>query len=136
MTAAVDSETVVNPHILFACHSARRPVWIEPDETHGSVPGYPHPHVVVQDDVFNRSRINTVVVCALSSNLKRANEPGNVLLEPGEGNLSRQSIVIVSQVSTVDKDRLGEAIGALSDARVEQILAGMRFQQASFFNRT
>ena len=91
---------------------------------------------MVQDDVFNRSRINTVIVCALSSNLKRANEPGNVLLEPGEGNLSRQSIVIVSQVSTVYKDRLGEPIGALSDARVEQILAGMRFQQASFFNRT
>ena len=91
---------------------------------------------MVQDDVFNRSRINTVIVCALSSNWKRANEPGNVLLEPGEGNLSRQSIVIVSQVSTVDKDRLGETIGALSDARVEQILAGMRFQQASFFNRT
>ena len=68
--------------------------------------------------------------------MKRANEPGNVLLEPGEGNLSRQSIVIVSQVSAVEKNRLGETIGALSDARVEQILAGMRFQQASFFNRT
>ena len=90
---------------------------------------------MVQDDVFNRSRINTVIVCALSSNLKRATEPGNVLLEPGEGNLSRHSVVIVSQVSTVNKNRLGEAIGALSDARVEQILAGMRFQQASFFNR-
>lgn len=109
--------------------------WIEPDESRGSVPGSPHPHVVIQDDVFNRSRISTVIVCALTSNLKRANEPGNVLLDVGEGNLTRQSVVVVSQVSSVYKSRLGELIGALSDERVEQILAGMRFQQASFFNR-
>jgi mRNA interferase MazF len=107
--------------------------WIEPDESRGSIPGHPHPHVVVQDDVFNRSRISTVVVCALTSNLSRASEPGNVLLEVGEGNLTKQSVVVVSQVSSVDKARLGERIGALSDERVEQILAGMRFQQASFF---
>lgn len=92
-----------------------------------------HPHVVVQDDVFNRSRIATVVVCALTSNLRRASEPGNVLLEVGEGNLPRQSVVVVSQISSVEKTRLGERIGTLSDARVEQILAGLRFQQASFF---
>jgi mRNA interferase MazF len=109
--------------------------WIEADETRGSIPGSPHPHVVIQDDVFNRSRISTVIVCALTSNLKRATEPGNLLLEIGEGNLSKQSVVVVSQVSSVYKSRLGERIGALSDERVEQILAGMRFQQASFFNR-
>lgn len=109
--------------------------WLEPDESRGSVPGHPHPHVVVQDDVFNHSRITTVVVCALTSNLNRANEPGNVLLEPGEGNLVKQSVVVVSQVSTVYKARLGERIGALSHDRVEQILAGLRFQQASFFRR-
>ena len=77
MTAAVDSETVANPHIPSRAIHRGDLFWIEPDEAHGSVPGYPHPHVVVQDDVFNRSRINTVIVCALSSNLKRANEPGN-----------------------------------------------------------
>lgn len=109
--------------------------WIEPDESRGSIPGHPHPHVVVQDDVFNHSRISTVVVCALTSNLNRANEPGNVLLDPGEGNLAKQSVVVVSQVSTVYKSRLGERIGALAGDRVEQILAGLRFQQASFFNR-
>lgn len=109
--------------------------WIEPDESRGSIPGYFHPHVVIQDDVFNRSRISTVIVCALTSNPNRANEPGNVRLDPGEGNLPRESVVVVSQVSTVYKARLGERIGALSDERVEQILAGMRFQQASFFNR-
>jgi mRNA interferase MazF len=90
---------------------------------------------VIQADVLNRARIATVVVCALTSNLKRAEEPGNVLLEAGEGNLSRQSVAIVSQVSTVDKAELGELIGKLSSERVEQILSGMNFQQKSFFER-
>ncbi|MBZ4422487.1 type II toxin-antitoxin system PemK/MazF family toxin [Myxococcus sp. RHSTA-1-4] len=109
--------------------------WLAPDDSRGPVPGYSHPHVVVQDDVFNHSRITTVVVCALTSNLHRAKEPGNVLLEVGEGNLPKQSVVVVSQVSSVDKARLGERIGSLSDARVEQILAGLRFLQVSFFRR-
>jgi len=109
--------------------------WIAPDDSRGPAPSYAHPHVVVQDDVFNHSRVTTVIVCALTSNLHRANEPGNVLLEIGEGNLPTQSVVVVSQVSSVDKARLGDRIGSLSDARVEQILAGLRFQQRSFFER-
>lgn len=104
--------------------------WLAPEHAGGSVA---HPHVVVQDDVFNRSRVSTVIVCALTSNLARATEPGNVLLDPGEGGLTKQSVVVVSQISSVDKTRLGERIGALSDARVDQILAGLRFQQAAFF---
>lgn len=109
--------------------------WIPPDATRGCVPSYSHPHVVVQDDVFNHSRIATVVVCALTSNLQRANEPGNVLLELGEGNLSSRSVVVVSQISSVDKACLGQYVGSLSNTRVDQILAGLRFQQASFFER-
>jgi mRNA interferase MazF len=109
--------------------------WLEADDSRGSPPEYPHPHVVVQDDVFNHSRIATVVVCALTSNLHRANEPGNVLLELGEGNLPRQSVVVVSQISCVEKVRLGECAGQLSDNRVDQILAGLRFQQRSFFGQ-
>lgn len=91
--------------------------------------GIAHPHVVIQDDVLNHSRLQTVVVCALSTNLKRANLPGNVLLDPGEGGLPKQSIVLVSQVSTVNKADLGECIGTLSQERVQQILAGMRLLQ-------
>lgn len=94
-----------------------------------------HPHVVVQDDVFNQSRITTTVVCALTSNLQRMHEPGNVLLAPGEGDLPRQSVVVVSQISSVEKSQLGARVGSLSEARVEQILAGLRFQQTSFFTR-
>ena len=107
--------------------------WIAPDDSRGPAPGYSHPHVVVQDDVFNRSRITTVVVCALTTNLTKASSPGNVLLEPGEGGLPKQSVVVVSQISSVEKSRLGERIGALSDARVDQVIAGLRFLQRSFF---
>jgi len=74
----------------------------------------------------NHSRINTVVVCVLTSNLKRAEAPGNVLLEEGEANLVKQSVVNVSQLFTVDKGDLVERIGTLSRRRVRQILDGVR----------
>ncbi len=99
------------------------------------MPGASHPHVVIQPDVLNLARIPTVVVCAVTSNLNRAEEPGNVLLDPGEANLPRRSVAVVSQVSTVDKLELGEYVGSLSRERVEQILEGMSFQQKSFFER-
>ncbi len=107
--------------------------WIGPDEVRGSGPGPAHPHVVIQEDVFNHSRIHTVVVCALTTNLNRAEEPGNVLLDAGEGNLPKRSVVIVSQVDSVEKGKLGGYIGSLSAERVDQVLDGLRFQQASFF---
>lgn len=92
----------------------------------GSDPGYRHPHVVIQNNVFNQSRIKTVLVCVLTSNLKRAEAPGNVLLAKGEGNLPRKSVVNVSQIFTVDKMDLIEKIGSLSCKQVRQILDGIR----------
>jgi mRNA interferase MazF len=103
--------------------------WVPLEEPDGFEPGFTHPHVVIQDNVLNRSRIDTVVVCALTTNMKRAKAPGNVLLDNGEANLPRQSVVVVSQVSTVDKTQLGEYIGSLSKQRVKQILAGLQFLQ-------
>jgi mRNA interferase MazF len=100
--------------------------WIDLGEPEGSEPGYRHPHVVVQNNVFNRSRINTVVVCALTSNLKRAAVPGNVLLTKGKANLRKDSVVNVSQIVTVDKTDLVERIGTLSPARLKQIIEGIR----------
>jgi len=99
--------------------------WIELDEPTGSEPGYSHPHVVIQNNVFNASRINTVIVCVLSSNIKRAEAPGNVLLEKGEANLPKQSVVLVSQIFTVDKSQLGEFIGTLSERHIKQIIEGI-----------
>ena len=99
--------------------------WIDFGDPLGSEPGYRHPHVVVQNNVFNRSRLNTVVVCALTSNLQRARAPGNVQLEEGEANLPKASVVNVTQLFTVDKRELGEWIGRLSPKRMRQILRGI-----------
>jgi mRNA interferase MazF len=96
--------------------------WIPIDDPNGAQSDFIHPHVVIDHGVDM-----AVVVCALTTNMKRAKAPGNVLLEAGEANLPRQSIVVVSQVSTVNKTQLGTYIGSLSDERIHQILAGMKF---------
>ena len=82
--------------------------WLDLGEPSGSSPGYRHPHLVIQNDVFNASRIATTVVCALTSNLKRAQDPGNTPLEPDEAGLPKRSVVNVSQIITVDKEDLIE----------------------------
>jgi len=100
--------------------------WIDLDEPGGSEPGYRHPHIVVQNNLFNHSRINTVLVCPLTSNLKRADSPGNVLLSKREANLPKPSVVNVSQIFTVDKSQLGDYIGTLTSERLRQVLDGIK----------
>ncbi len=100
--------------------------WIELDEPEGSEPGYRHPHVVIQNNLFNRSNIKTLLVCPLTSNLKRANAPGNLLLDKKETNLPKQSVVNVSQLFTVDKSQLDEYVATLSAKRVSEILSGIK----------
>src|SRR5208282_6556524 len=99
--------------------------WIEFGDPAGSAPGFRHPHVVVQNNVFNESRLNTVVVCALTSNMKRAEAPGNVLLKRGEGGLKKDSVVNITQLITVDKEDLAEKIGTLAPGKVKQIIKGI-----------
>lgn len=99
--------------------------WVDLGEPRGSEPSYRHPHIVVQNNLFNASKINTVAVCALTSNLKRAKAPGNVLLEKGEANLLKKSVVNISQIYTVNKSDLIEKIGRVSQNRVQQILDGI-----------
>jgi mRNA interferase MazF len=99
--------------------------WVDMGTPSGSEPGYLRPQLIIQNDLFNHSRINTVVVCSLTSNLKRAKAPGNVLLEEGEANLPRQSVVNVTQLFTVDKRDLTEKIGSLALERMTQVLAGI-----------
>ena len=69
------------------------------------------------------------VACAVTSNLKRAQIAGNVALDAGEGGLAKASVVEVSKVSTVAQAELGDCLGQVSAARVQQILAGLRFGQ-------
>lgn len=96
--------------------------WISPNETNGIKSDHTHPYVVVQEDASG-----AVTVCALTTNLRRAKAPGNIFLDEGEANLPKQSVVVVSQVSTVDSSQLGEYIGTLTEHRVNQVLAGIQF---------
>lgn len=99
--------------------------WADLGEPMGSEPGYRRPVVVIQSDRANRSAIQTVLVCALSTNLRLVAMPGNVALTPGEGGLTRPSVVVVSQVATIDRQQMDAFVGALSRQRMLQITAGV-----------
>jgi mRNA interferase MazF len=101
--------------------------WADVGSPRGSEPGYRHPYVVIQNNVFNQSKINTTVVCALTSNLKRARAPGNVFLQKGEGNIKKDSVVNISQIITVDKSDLVEKIGSIPPSKIREIIEGVRF---------
>lgn len=100
--------------------------WFDAGEPRGSSPAYSRPVVVIQNNVFNRSPIGTVLACALTTNLRRAKAPGNVLLEDNEANLPKQSVVVISQILTIDKSELRDKIGTLSKRRVDEILKGIK----------
>ena len=100
--------------------------WVDLGKPSGSRPGFRRPFVVVQNDVFNRSRLTTVIVCALTSNLRRAEAPGNVMLPRGEGQLAKDSVVNVTQLFTIDKGELTDRIGRLGGDRVADVLRGIR----------
>lgn len=99
--------------------------WIDIGEPRGSEPGYRRPYVVIQNNTYNHGAINTVIVCALTSNVRRSRIPGNVLLNAGEAGLPKASVVVVTQLYTVDKRALIEKIGVVSASRVRQILQGL-----------
>jgi mRNA interferase MazF len=91
----------------------------------GSEPSGQRPALVVQHDRFNRSRIQTTVVAAITSNLLLAGMPGNVRLRKGEAGLPRASVVNVTQLRTVDRDHLTDRLGALAPTRVAEVLRGL-----------
>jgi len=99
--------------------------WADLGAPAGSEPGYRRPVVVVQADSFNRSRISTVVCVALTSNLRWADAPGNVLLAAKVTGLSKDSAANVSQIVTLDRESLTERVGVLPDKKLELVLAGI-----------
>ncbi len=99
--------------------------WVDFGEPSGSELAHLRPCIVIQNNVFNASRINTVVVCAITSNIRLAAAPGNQILAQNEANIPKRSVVNVSQIYTVDKSDLDRKIGTVSTAKLEQILGGV-----------
>ena len=92
----------------------------------GSEPGYRRPVLIIQSDDFNKSRINTVVVVMLTSNLRLKSAPGNVFLSKRNTKLPKDSIANVSQVVTLDKSFLTKRISRLSTDKMNQVDDGIR----------
>jgi|SRR6516164_9178217 mRNA interferase MazF len=99
--------------------------WVEFPPPVRSEPGFRRPVVVAQGDALNRSRIATVVCVPLTSNLKWADAPGNVLLKSRATGLPKDSVANVSQIVTLDKTTLTERVGKLGTANVELLLSGI-----------
>ena len=100
--------------------------WIDFGPVTGSTPAERHPCVVMQSDIFNRSRIATTVVCLITSNVSLSRAPGNVALSKGAANLPKPSVVNVSQVLTVNKTELVERVGRLPASVIDVIRDGLQ----------
>ena len=99
--------------------------WADLGEPRGSKPGFRRPVLVVQGDALNRSRIATAVCVALTSNVKWASAPGNVLLSESATGLPKESVANVSQIVTLDKSELTVRAGKLPKAKLELVLSGV-----------
>ncbi len=99
--------------------------WADLPEARGSEPGFRRPVVVVQGDALNRSRIATVVCVPLTSNLRWAAAPGNVLLTSSVTGLPKESVANVSQLVTLDRTGLTERAGKLSRSKLALVLSGI-----------
>ena len=100
--------------------------WASLPDPQGSGPGFRRPVLVIQDNPFNESRIRTVVVTAVSSNLRLAEAPGNVLLNEDESKLAKDSVINVSQILAVDKSFLTEQVSVLRADVMASVDAGLR----------
>ena len=99
--------------------------WADLAEPSGSEPGFRRPVVIIQGDAFNRSRIATAVCVALTSNLRWAEAPGNVLLSARLTGLPKDSVANVSQIVTLDRAALTERSGTLPAKKLELVLLGV-----------
>lgn len=100
--------------------------WADLSDATGSAPAYRRPVLIIQSDVFNRSRIATVVAAALTSSIEYAEAPGNVLLPKRSTGLRKDSVVNVSQLVTLDRAQLTEQAGRLPPSLLRAVDEGLR----------
>ena len=100
--------------------------WVDFSPGKGSEPIGRRPGLVIQNDRLNDSKLNTVIVLAITSTLKFGELPGNIFLRKGEANLPKKSVVNVTQIKTVDKNSLKKKIGSLSKERMAKVHEGLK----------
>ncbi len=100
--------------------------WADFGMPFGSEPGFFRPVVILQADTFNRSKIGTVIILPLTTNLILSEAPGNVYLEKTETELPKDSVAVVSQITVIDKKRMREMVGTLKKERLKEIEEGIK----------
>jgi mRNA interferase MazF len=100
--------------------------WVDFSPGKGSEPTGRRPGLAIQCDALNESKLSTVVMIAVTSNLRFSELPGNVLLAKGEANMPKRCVINVTQLKSVDKSSLVEKIGSLSHEKMEQVIAGLK----------
>jgi mRNA interferase MazF len=93
----------------------------------GSEPGYKRPVLIIQNDFFNRSMINTTIVIPLTTNLIFADAPGNILITKNQSKLKKDSVITISQIEVIDRRRLIEKITKIDRAIIEKVENNIMF---------
>jgi len=93
----------------------------------GNEPGYKRPVLILQNDFFNRSHINTTIVIPLTTNLIWADAPGNVFIAKQESKLKKDSVIVISQIEVIDRQRLMEKISKIDRILMEKIENNIMF---------
>lgn len=100
--------------------------WVDFSPGKGSEPIGRRPGLVIQNDILNDSKINTVIMLAITSTMKFGELPGNVILRKGEANLPKQCVINITQIKSVDKTSFKEKIGTLSKRRMDEVYEGLK----------
>ena len=100
--------------------------WVDFSPGKGSEPKGRRPGLVIQNNILNESKLNTVLMVAITSTMKFGELPGNIVLRKGEANLPKKCVINVTQIKSVDKKSLKERIGSLSQKRMNQVYDGVR----------
>jgi mRNA interferase MazF len=101
--------------------------WVDYGIPYGSEPGYRRPVIILQNDFFNNSKINTTIVVPLSTNLLLADVPGNIFINKKDSKLSKDSVILISQIGAIDKERLLEKVSKINSELMEKIEANIMF---------
>ncbi len=99
--------------------------WADLPEPRGSMPGY-KPFLIIQSDKFNQSSLETVIGVVITTNLRLAKMPGNILLTPRQSGLPQDSVANLTQIVSANKSDLLEYVGSVSDSKMDQVAKGLR----------
>jgi mRNA interferase MazF len=101
--------------------------WVDYGIPYGSEPGYRRPGIIFQNDFFNNSKINTTIVIPLSTNLLLADVPGNILVRKKDSKLNKDSVILLSQIGVIDKERVIDRVSKINNEIMRKVEANILF---------